>query len=144
MIEGVHTSGSIPVLHRLLQFAGARHRLIAHNIANISTPNFRPVDIDPSEFQAALRDAVDARDLRDASMRGVLKIADTQHIRYTATGMEFDPQPIGDNILFHDGNDRNLEGLMQDLVENFMVFRQAAELVRSRFDILNAAISERI
>ena len=33
---------------------------------------------------------------------------------------------------------------MQDLVENFLAFRLASELIRNRFDTLNTAISERV
>ncbi len=33
---------------------------------------------------------------------------------------------------------------MQALAENFMTFRLAAELLRSRFDLINTAIRERI
>ena len=53
-------------------------------------------------------------------------------------------EPIGANLLFHDGNDRDLERTMQDLVENFMSFRLATELLRSRFELINTAIRERI
>lgn len=144
MIDGIHTSGSLPTLQRLLQFAGARHRLITHNIANISTPHFRPLDVDPAEFQNALKDAVDARKRRPDARNAPLELKNTRNIRFSADGMEFDPQPAGDNLLFHDGNDRNLETLMQDLVENFMVYRQAAELIRNRINILNSAIAERV
>ena len=33
---------------------------------------------------------------------------------------------------------------MQDLVENFMTFRFASEMLRSRYALLNTAIRERI
>ena len=89
-------------------------------------------------------DAIEARDMRSGAQSGDLELRDSPHIRFRPDGMEFDPHPAADNMLFHDNNDRNLETLMQDLVENFMVFRQAAELIRSRFDLLNAAIAERV
>jgi hypothetical protein len=54
------------------------------------------------------------------------------------------PEPTGDNILFHDGNDRSVERVMQGLVENFLAFRAAAQMLRSRIDIINTAIRERI
>ena len=49
----------------------------------------------------------------------------------------------GDDLLYHDGNDRNLEQLMQGLTENAMTFRFASELFRKSHDILRAAIRER-
>ena len=40
-------AGSAPVLEQVLRFAGARQRLLAHNIANVDKPDFRPVDESP-------------------------------------------------------------------------------------------------
>ena len=57
MIADLLETGSIPVLERLVQFTGARHRLITNNIANLSTPYYRPQDLDPDSFQVALGDA---------------------------------------------------------------------------------------
>ena len=58
--------------------------------------------------------------------------------------MTLRPSPTGDNLLFHDQNDRDVERIMQDLVENFMAFRTAAQFLRSRFDLISSAIRERI
>ena len=127
MIDGVTNADAIPVLERLVQFAGRRHRLIVHNIANLDTPGYRPVDLSVGDFQKQLAEAVDER-------RAGRKPAP----------IELQPEPKAANILFHDGNDRDLERTMQDLVENFLTFRVANELMRSRFDLINAAIRERI
>jgi flagellar basal-body rod protein FlgB len=140
MIEGVTNAGSIPVLERVIQFAGARHRLLAHNVANIDTPGFRPVDVAPAAFQAALGRAVDTR----RATGGDLPLTSTAEVDVRGDGVTLRPAPAGTNILFHDGNDRDPERLMQGLVENFMAFRTAAELLRSRFDLINTAIRERI
>ena len=58
--------------------------------------------------------------------------------------IELEPEPKAENILFHDGNDRDLERTMQDLVENFLTFRLANELMHSRLNLINTAIRERI
>jgi flagellar basal-body rod protein FlgB len=127
VIDDVLNAEAIPVLERLAQFSGHRHRLIVNNIANFDTPGYRPVDMSVSDFQKQLTEAVDER----------------RAGRKPAT-FEIDPEPKADNILFHDGNDRDLERTMQDLVENFLTFRVASELMRSRFDLINTAIRERI
>jgi len=144
VIDGVTNADSIPTLERLVQFAGARHRLITNNIANLSTPNFRPVDVSVDEFRAALRDAVETKRASGGVPEGPLQVEDTSQIRFHEDGLELDPAPSGDNILFHDGNDRNLERIMQDMVENFMAFRQASELIRNRYELINTAIREHI
>ncbi|MGP1309899.1 MAG: hypothetical protein ACTS27_06860, partial [Phycisphaerales bacterium] len=55
-----------------------------------------------------------------------------------------EPKPTHENILFHDRNDRSVERLMQDLVENTATFQLAAELQKSRSTLLNSAIAERV
>ena len=59
-------------------------------------------------------------------------------------GLVLHPEAMGANVLFHDRNDRDVERIMQELVENFMTFRFAADLLKSRFDLINTAIRERI
>jgi flagellar basal-body rod protein FlgB len=144
VIDGVTNSDSLPVLERMLQFAGQRHRIIAHNIANISTPDFRPVDVSVQSFQDQLGEAVDERRARFGSSRGNLHLRSTPEVEVSGDGLSLNPTPIGANLLFHDGNDRDLERTMQSMVENFMTFRFAAEALRSRYDLLNVAIRERV
>ena len=144
MIDGVTNADGVGVLERVIQFAGQRHRLIVNNIANLSTPGFRPKDVSVEAFQQQLGEAIDARRAGSGASGGDLPFEDSQEVTIRRDGMVLHPRPIGDNILFHDGNDRNVERHMQDLVENFLAFRTAAELLRSRFDLINMAIRERI
>ena len=130
MIDGVTNAQSVPVLERLIEFAGRRHRLIVNNIANFDTPGFRPVDLPVKEFREQLGEAVDGR-RAEGRRTGLAPV-------------EVAPQRLAENILFHDGGDRDLERTMQDLAENFLAFRTAAELLRSRLDVINSAIRERI
>jgi flagellar basal body rod protein FlgB len=51
MIQGMLNSGAIPALQRLVQFTGARHKVLTNNIANLSTPYFKPADLDTKAFQ---------------------------------------------------------------------------------------------
>ncbi|MDG2200235.1 MAG: flagellar basal body rod protein FlgB [Phycisphaerales bacterium] len=141
MIEGVTNGLDLPVLERVIQFAARRQDIIVNNIANISTPDFRPVDVSTSDFQAQLGDAIDQR---RGSGGGDLPMQSTREVQVTEGGLQLNPGPSGDNLLFHDGNDRDLERIMQDLVQNFLVFRTTSELLQNRFDILNTAIRGRI
>jgi flagellar basal-body rod protein FlgB len=144
MIDGVTNSGSLPVLERLLQFTGQRHRIITNNIANLSTPGFQPADVSVTEFQEHLGKAIDARRSDFGEASGPLHMQSTREIEFQPTTMELHPQAVGDNMLFHDGNDRDVERTMQDLVENFMTYRAAAQLIKSRFESLAVAIRERM
>ena len=144
MIDGVTNADAIPVLERMLQFAGARHRLLVHNIANLDTPGFRPADVSVRAFQEALGEAIDARRQRWRPMGTPLPAIDAPGVEVSRDRLALVPRPAGENILFHDRNDRDLERTMAGLAENFMSFRVAADLLRSRFALINTAIRERI
>lgn len=148
MIQGLTNADALPTLERVIQFAGARHRLIAHNIANLTTPRFQAVDAPVDEFQTELNRAIDAR--RDAfgGHRGELEFRSTRHIRAGrrsgSGGLEVEPAANGRNIMFHDRNNRDLERTMQDLAENVAVFRIASELHKHSINQLRTAIAERV
>ena len=144
MIDSIANADSIPVLERLIQFAGGRHRLLVHNIANLSTPQFRPVDVSVADFQRHMGEAIDERRDRHGNRGGELRVEDSAQLKFHETAMTLRPEPIGDNLLFHDENDRDLERLMQGLTENFMAFRVASEMIRSRFNLIETAIRGRL
>lgn len=152
-------SDGIPALERMVQFTAQRHRLILDNVANLSTPGFRPRDVSPEAFQAQLAQAIDQRragrgesspaalgvDLpANSSAIAALPLQSTSEVEVAPDGLTLHPEPMNDNILFHDGNDRSVERVMQSLVENFMAFRASAQLLRSRLEIINTAIRERV
>jgi flagellar basal-body rod protein FlgB len=144
MIKGMFDNGALPVLERLVQFTGARHKVLAHNVANISTPYFKPRDLDPASFQQSLADAIDARRRTMAPTAGPLEVQDTRDVSFREGGLNIKPQATNDNILFHDQNNRDVERLMQRLAENTMTHNTAIEMVRSEFNIMRVAISERV
>lgn len=144
MIKGMFTYGSMPVLERMVQFTGARQELIAHNIANLSTPYFKPTDLDPAQFQSQLRDAMDRRSRKPNGMRRSLELGNSDQVRMSQGQMQFRPQSKDENILFHDQNNRDVERTMQDLVENALAHRTSVELLKSQFDLLRTAIRERV
>lgn len=139
----IGSSGAVPALEKLMSFAGQRQRLIAHNIANISTPNFRQMDVSVSGFQQALGQAIDRK--RERGGAGDLEIQETSELAVDAQGgLILRPGTTGPGVLAHDRNNRDLETLMKDLVENAATYRLASDLLRSRFEILRSAIAERV
>ena len=60
-VERLLNQGNAPLLTQLLKFTAARHRLIAENVVNLSTPNYRQKDLSLESFQQALRNQVDRR-----------------------------------------------------------------------------------
>lgn len=144
LIGEIGNSGAIPVLEAAVRFAGARQRMIAHNVANISTPEFIQQDVSPLEFQRVLRKAVDERRSETGGAFGNLDLPDSRQIKMDPGGnLRLTPMSPSGNILFHDRNNRDLERLMQDNAENVGAYRIAMDLLRSRFEVLRSAIAER-
>ncbi len=140
MVDGFLGNSALPALERSLQFMSARQRLLATNLANAETPGFRPVDVDPRAFQGALREALDEGRL---DVQGRLAFDDSAPVSFADGDVELKPEVLADNILFHDGNDRSLERLMQRMTENVYAFRAASQLMRNQFELINTAIRER-
>ncbi|MEL6328625.1 MAG: hypothetical protein AAFR38_03105 [Planctomycetota bacterium] len=144
-LNQLSTAGAKPALAAMFRFAGARQQSLAHNIANFDTPNFRPADADPRRFQAQLGEALDRRRARTGGAHGSLGIRASREVRQLASGdLEITPRTATGNVLFHDRNNRDLERMMQDMVENASMYRMVSDLMRRRSGQLGAAIGERV
>ena len=141
-MDGLFNNGAAPVLERLVQFTERRQAVLAHNVANLSTPKFRPTDLDIGAFQAALGRAVDARRTRDAPHDGPLDLRSNRTLTFRRDGITANPRPLDENVLFHDENNRDLERMMQDVAENQMVHAAGIRLLKNQFDMLEVAIRE--
>lgn len=145
MIKDLRHAGSMPVLEQTLAFAGARQRLLAHNIANIDTPDFRPVDLSVQGFRSALAQAVDRRRAAGGGAAGRLVMPSTDEIEPGPNGrVAFKPRTPSQGVLYHDRNNRDVERLMQGLSENALAYRVAGDLWRRENDLLRTAISQRV
>lgn len=143
MIQGLFDSGALPALQRLTQFTEARHKVLTHDIANVSTPFFKPVDLDPQAFQHALGEAIDRR-RASASASSPLKMRDTDQLSFGDDGVAIRPEPTNDGVLYHDQNNRDVVRLMQNLAENTLAHSTAVEMIRNQFAVLQSAIRERV
>jgi flagellar basal-body rod protein FlgB len=145
ILDDVVNSGAIPTLELAMRFAGRRQTILAHNIANLDTPNFQPRDVSTSDFQKLLGEAIDRRREKTGGERGPLEWQETREIRQGPGGsLRLNPRTPSSGILFHDRNNRDLERMMQDLAENVGVFRVTTDLLRSQFSQIKDAIGERV
>ncbi len=144
IIRELSTSGAMPALEKMFLFAGQRQKLIAQNIANIDTPNYQGFDVDPRAFQASLKEAIHDRRERTGGAFGELELGRGSQVKMVGNRMVLDPETPSDGILFHDRNHRDLERLMQDMVENATAFRVAGDLMRRNRDLLRGAIAQRV
>jgi len=145
MIADIFQSGSMPVLQKLVQFTEARQKLLAHDVANLTTPYFKPVDVDPKAFQKQLGEAIDRRRQSGNPASGPLEVRDSDEVKLDSQGaLTLKPSATNQNILFHDQNNRDLERVMQNLAENQLAHRVALDLLASRYGQLQTAISEKV
>ena len=144
-LSDVVNSGAIPTLKLAMRFAGRRQTILAHNIANLSTPNSQPRDVSTRDFQKLLGEAIDKRRAKTGGERGRLEWQETREIKRGPGGsLRLNPRTPSSGILFHDRNNRDLERMMQDLAENVGAFRVATDLLRSQFAQLKDAMAERV
>jgi flagellar basal-body rod protein FlgB len=119
--------GSTPLLEQMLQFTAARHRLIAENVVNISTPGYRQKDLSLERFQQMLAERAAQAEQGSPGATDFSDIAS-----------EVENPHRG--ILFHDGQTRSMEQLMSDQSKNALMHNLAIELLRHQFTVLQMAI----
>jgi flagellar basal-body rod protein FlgB len=130
-IERLLNQGNAPLLEQVLKFSAARHKLIAENIVNISTPNYRQKDLSMDKFQAMLQERAD---VKASSAPGSVGFSDIG-------GSVEEPN---NGILFHDGTNRSMEQLVSDQAKNAMMHNLVVELLRKQYSALDMALKERV
>jgi flagellar basal-body rod protein FlgB len=150
MVGALFNSTTVPVLEQVVGFTQARHAVLAGNVANADTPGYRVRDLSVGAFQAQLKEAIAAsREPRSHSSGGAelasrpgagasLERAD----RERDAAME-DVRDTLKNILYHDDSNVSLEQQVNELNKNKAQHDLAIAVLRSQFDLLRAAISER-
>ncbi len=145
MISKLFDSGAIQSVERLVQFTGARHKVLTNNIANFETPFYRARELDTDAFQAGLRDAIDRRRRSGASPTdGPLKMRDTRQLRFHQDRVDVQPGFDSAGIMFHDRTNADVERTMQHLAENTMAHNAGLEILKNEFDLLKMAIRGRV
>ena len=137
MIPNVFNSTTIPILEQVVNFAQARHNVLAGNVANLDTPGYRVRDLSVETFQQRLRDAIEVRELANEPMTpGVLRNAPDEAMRKVEESME--------SILYHDDSNVGIEQQVTEISKNQAMHNMAIAILRSQFGLLQAAISERV
>lgn len=139
----VNGSG-IPALDKMLAFTQARQRMLADNLANVDTPEYKVKHLDTARFQRALRKAINQQ--KDAGPHAALKLERTDEFRQRADGtLKVTPsREPAENVLFHDGTNVRIERQMAMMAENAMMHQTASELLRNKVEGLLKAIRGRM
>jgi flagellar basal-body rod protein FlgB len=113
---------SIVGLERAMSGSALRQQVIANNIANANTPNFKASDVD---FHAALAQAFAGQPTTD-------------QIAATAFGVQTDSTSTGRL----DGNNVDIDQQMATLSENTLDYQSLESVMASRISILKTAIGQ--
>jgi flagellar basal-body rod protein FlgB len=133
-------STTVPVLEQVVGFTQARHAVLAGNVANADTPGYRVRDLSVGEFQKQLKQAIATRREPRALAAGSESLSQT--LRQRDATMD-DVKATLKNILYHDDSNVSLEQQVNELNKNKTQHDLAIAVLRSQFDLLRAAISER-
>ncbi|NIA20586.1 MAG: flagellar basal body rod protein FlgB [Anaerolineaceae bacterium] len=138
-ISGILSSSSLEAARQVAVFAEARNAVLADNIANIDTPNYKVRDLPVAEFQEML-----GRAISESRRTGQpLQLQSTRNIEVVRKGGRIEFRSIERqeaNILFHDGGNRSIEQEMSELAKNTLMHRTAIEVLRKQYGTLEAAI----
>ena len=126
-IDRLLNDGAEPLLEQTLRFTSARHKLIAQNVVNISTPGYKQQDLSLDKFQRLLAGRADDA---AASAPGSVSFDD----------IGGDVADAHRGILFHDGQARSMEQLMSDQAKNALMHNLAIELLRQQFQLMQSAL----
>jgi flagellar basal-body rod protein FlgB len=133
MISSLFDRGPIPVLQEAVKFSEARHEVLAGNIANMDTPGYEVRDLSPEVFRERLREALAARDA--GGSLGLPDHENDRELSEVAGSMK--------TILFHDGSNDSVEQQVLEITQNQYLHNFAVAVMKSQFNLLSAAISER-
>ena len=126
--------GSISVLQKSLNIGSLRHKVLTANIANIDTPNYKA-------FEVVMQNEIEKNGRPARSINLVRTQPDHLPGRYqSATDVKLkvaDPPKLNFRA---DGNTVDLDKTMGKLAENTILYRAAAQLIKSKFQGLKNVI----
>jgi len=147
MIDRLFDSSTIPLLLKTAAFTERRHEVLAGNIANASTPDYRTRDLPVAQFQSALQEAVARKRPVDSAGEKAWSFAAASD---PADGTDPFPQSLfralessRGTVTFQDGNNRSIEQEVMEITKNSLMQTLAIEVMNAQFSRLQAVISER-
>lgn len=153
MLQPLLNSTTMPLLQQVARFAERRQEVLAGNVANIDTPGYQMRDLPVDEFQKALRTAIErSRQPRSPgeTASGLMSPGSPQtplrtvEELFPASLFESQAASAQPNITFQDANNRSVEHQFLQMTKNSMLQQFALELLRTQYDQLQAAITERV
>ena len=131
----------IPILSMLrtrLDWSQARQRVLAENVANADTPNFRARDLAPLRF--------DDPPLVSSKMASGISLTRTDSDHLEGVGLSRSPFPNGKTRAYEvrpGGNAVNIEEEMMKVAANQMDFQTATALYTRSLNLIKTALGKR-
>jgi flagellar basal-body rod protein FlgB len=137
MIPDLFSSTPIPAVGEVLNFAQARHTVLAGNIANVNTPGYRLRDLSSTEFQQKLKEALAAsRAAAEPLSPGLARSEPGDALRQVRASLQ--------NLVYHDDTNIDLEKQVSEMAKNNLLHNFALAVITDQFQLLQTAISERV
>jgi len=125
-------------MERFMDLAVRRQKLIASNLSNVDTPDYKTVDID---FEQELQSQMTGSAGQGISMA----VTDTRHLP-ASSGSQGGPTAQAREVegltLRNDLNNVNIDREMSELSTNAMKFSAVSQMIAGKFRTLKSAITE--
>jgi len=137
MIEGKLFGKTASLLSKALDLCSLRHRLISMNVANVSTPHYRALDL---RFEEALRSQMQ-------KVHGSLALyrTDRTHLQSPSApwnGAEHYIVQEEDTRIGTDGNSVDEEREMAKMAENQLIYQSLIQVLSRKLLSIKSAIQE--
>lgn len=120
-------STSIQALEKGIQYSGAKHKAISHNIANVDTPNFKRKEVTPN-FGEAFQQALKSNK------------TDGRHQDFSGTSRLPYKTDKTNHSYSHNGNNVDIDKEMSDLAENQIYYYTLIDQMNGKFQSLQSVI----
>jgi len=148
MFPSLFANSALDSLEKTVEFAERRHSVLATNIANMDTPDYKTRDLSLENFQQSLKDVIEIkRTMAEDSPGPRFDVLEGPDRNETAVSQDEAVQNVFDSmrqVVYHDGSDDSLEMQVTRLAKNQSMHSTAIALMRSQFQTLRMAISENI
>lgn len=128
MSGGLIDTPIFSMLKSRMDMLGERQRVLAQNVANVSTPGYKPRDVDKEAFDAALArgEAGGGRGGRGGVAMAVTRAGHMAPAMSSAPGVKVKSSPDSETTL--DGNAVVVEEQMMKMAQTRMEFETAVQL----------------
>ncbi len=156
MLNSILNSTSMPLLEKAAVFSERRQAVLAGNIANIATPNYRTRDLPVESFSQAMKKAIASRNqstptnLQTLSPSTPLGSPSLQPVSSPQKSIDqfftddlfqsSDRHPH--NLTYQDRGNRSIEHEVMEMTKNSMMQGYVTQLMISQMNLLQSVISE--